>query len=326
MPLFEYEGRTQEGETQIGRVDAVNREAALEILQRNNLIVVNLESIDQAPILSRRLKIFEHVNKKEISIFSRQLSTLFQASVPLVVSVRTLSNQAKSPKLKEALLAVASGVDGGMPFSQALEQHPEIFSNFYIQMVRAGEESGTLGKVLGYLAEYTERDYYIISKIKGAMTYPAFIVGVFILVGTGMLVFVIPQMLSVLEQAGTKDLPTITKVVKALSDFTVQRWPVLAVSFPILVFSGWKFFKTPTGQNLWSKGQLRIPVFGKLFKNIYMFRFSSSFGMLVRGGIPVNRALEITSNVIDNVVYKKVVMNAQDKVSKGESIAKALGE
>ncbi|MDX1607610.1 MAG: type II secretion system F family protein [Candidatus Spechtbacterales bacterium] len=325
MPLFEYEARTKEGETQVGRVEAVNREAALEILQRHSLVIINLESIEERPIFQKRIAFFERVNKKEVSIFSRQLSTLFKASVPLVVSVRTLAKQTENPKFKEALLNVASNVDGGMPFSQALEEHEDIFSNFYVQMIRAGEESGTLEQVLSYLAQYTERDYYIVSKIRGAMTYPAFIIGVFGIVGIGMLVFVVPNLLDVLDQQGA-ELPALTKGIAFLSDLVRTRWPILAIGLPALLVGAWRFTKTPTGQDTWGKVQLKMPVFGKLFKNIYMFRFSSSFGMLVKGGIPVNRALEITSNVIDNAVYKEIVMSAQDKVSKGESIAKTLEE
>ncbi|MEX0877643.1 MAG: type II secretion system F family protein [Candidatus Spechtbacterales bacterium] len=323
MPLFEYESRTPEGETQTGRVDAVSKDAALEILQRNSLIVIKLESVDEALIFSRRIKLFERVNKKEISVFSRQLSTLFQASVPLVVSLRTLANQAENLKLKDTIMDTASNVDGGMPFSQALEQSPDVFSNFYIQMVRAGEESGTLDQVLVYLAEYTERDYYIMSKIKGAMTYPAFIVGVFFLIGILMLAFVIPSLLGALGNIDA-ELPVLTRGIAFLSDIVRESWHILIVGTIASLFGLWKFTKTPTGKTLWSKVQLKLPVFGKLFQNIYMFRFASSLGMLVRGGIPVNRALEITSNVIDNVVYKEIVIEAKEKVSKGESIAKAL--
>ena len=324
MPLFEYEARTKDGEVQVGRVEALNREAAAEILQRHSLIIVTLESVEEKPIFQKRIAFFEHVDRKEISVFSRQLSTLFKASVPLVVSIRTLANQTDNPKFKDILLSVASNIDGGMPFSQALEEYPETFSNFYVQMIRAGEESGNLDEVLSYLAEYTERDYYIASKIKGAMTYPAFIIGVFILVGMAVMLFVIPNLLQVLEQSGATDLPFLTRAIAFASQLTQDAWHIMLIGMVAFVVGIWRFIKTDTGHDIWSRVQLKLPIFGKLFKNIYMFRFSSSLSMLVRGGVPVNRSLDITANVISNIVYQGIFEELRDKVNKGDSISKTL--
>jgi len=183
MPVFEYEARTKDGQTQSGKVDALSESTAIEILQGHGLIVTQLQATEKEAIYKRRISFFERVSKKELSIFFRQLATLFKASVPLVSSVRTLSEQVTKNKLKQALLSMASDIDGGMSFSQAMQRHEDVFTNFYAQMVRAGEESGNLDDVLGYLADYTERDAEISSKIKGAMTYPAFILGVFSIVG-----------------------------------------------------------------------------------------------------------------------------------------------
>ncbi|MEX0869867.1 MAG: type II secretion system F family protein [Candidatus Spechtbacterales bacterium] len=323
MPLFEYKATTKEGEIQSGKVDAVNREAASQILQSHNLIITSLEAIDERPIFEKRIKIFERVTKKELSIFSRQLATLFKASVPLVVSVRTLATQTKNPKFKEALLSISSNIDGGVSFSQALAEHEDIFSSFYINMVRAGEESGTLDEVLNYLALYTERENSINSKIKGAMTYPIFVIGLLIMVAIAMLVFVIPNLMSVVEETEA-DLPLITIIVSGTSDFVRTKWYILILGIAAVTAGGWQFLKSELGKNLWHKVQLKIPGVGKLFQSIYMFRFTSSFSMLVKGGVPISSALDITAHVLSNDVYKAIILDIKDKVNKGDGIAATM--
>lgn len=325
MPSFEYTARTKQGDVQTGQVEAIDKNSALQILQHHELVVISLESSEEESIYFRRIKFFEHVNKKEIAIFSRQLSTLFAASVPLVVSLHTLANQIENPKFQEALLNIAANVDGGMQFSSAILEYEDIFSNFYIQMIRAGEESGTLDEVLQYLAEYSEREYHVSSKIKGAMTYPAFVFSVFIFVGIAMLVFVVPSLLNVLSQSG-EELPFATKAIVFLSDNLRERWYVILTGVILFGVGIWRFLKLPIGKDYWSRVQLHLPIFGNLFRKIYLFRFAESLGMLIRGGVPINTSLEITANVIDNLVYKRILLEAKDKVNKGEGIAETLAE
>ena len=323
MANFEYQARTKIGEIQTGIVEAANEQSALKILQEQNLIVVSINAVEQTPLYLRQFKFLQRVSAKDLAIFSRQLATLFAASVPLVTSLYTLAKQVENNKLQDALLDIAANVDGGMGLDKALEQYPDIFSNFYVQIIRAGEESGTLDKVLNYLAEYTEREHRIFSKIRGSMMYPAFILGVFLIVGTAMLVFVIPQLVSVLSQSGGQ-LPFITRVITAASDFVRNQWYLLLGGLVVGFFLIFRFLRTEIGKDSWSKWQLKLPIFGKIFKNIYLFRFSESFGLLIRGGVPINISLEISANVIDSKVYKKIILDARDKVTRGVSLSSAL--
>jgi len=325
VAIYEYQARTQTGETQTGTVEASNEENALQILQRINLVVVSIKSVEATPVYLRQFKFFQRVSSRDLSIFSRQLATLFAAAVPLVESLHTLANQTENPKLQEALLDIVADVDGGMEFDQALAQYPNIFSNFYVQIVKAGEESGTLDKVLNYLARYTEREHGIISKIRGSMIYPIFVLGVFIIVGVAMLVFVIPQLLSVLEQSGA-ELPLITRVIAVASDFIRNQWYIFVTVVIVGIVGIIRFLKTKTGKEFWSLAQLKIPIFGRIFKNIYLFRFSESFGLLIRGGVPFSQSLTISANVIDNLVYKRIIMDAKEKVSRGISLSQSLKE
>jgi len=320
---FEYQARTKTGEIQTGIVEAPNEQNALQILHRSNLIVVSVDSVEEESVYLRQFKFLQRVSGKDLAVFSRQLSTLFAAAVPLVSSLHALAEQADNPKLQEALLDIAANVDGGMSFDQAMKQHPNIFSDFYIQIVRAGEESGTLDKVLNYLAKYTEREYRINAKIKGAMIYPAFVLIVFLIIGAVYSAFVVPQLLSVLTQSGA-ELPFTTKLIVITSDFVRNQWYILLAVLAGGTFFGFKFLKTENGKNLWDRWQLQIPIFGRVFKNIYLFRFAESFGLLMRGGVPLSQALETSANVVGNNVYKDIIMDAREKATRGLSLASAL--
>jgi len=323
--IFEYQARTQDGEVQTGTVEAINKDGALQILQRSKLVVVSIKSVKEQSVYLKQFDFFQRVSAKDLAIFSRQLSTLFTASVPLVVALDTLTEQTQNTKLQDALLEVAANVDGGIPFDEALAEYPDIFSNFYIQIVRAGERSGTLDKVLLYLADYTEREHIIKSKIRGSMIYPAFVMGVFVIVGIAMLLFVIPQLIDVLAQSGA-ELPLITRMIASMSEFMRELWYIVLFLLLAIPFAGYRFLKTEQGLTLWHTWQLKLPIFGKIFKNIYLFRFTESFGLLVRGGVDLTESLTISANVLDNDVYKRIILDARDKVTHGVGLAEVLKE
>ncbi len=323
MPIFEYQARTKEGKTQTGRVEAVDKNAAVNILQNNDLVVVFMREEGKKLSLFSEIELFQHVNKKDISLFSRQLATMFEASVPLVRAINTLANQIENTKLRKTTLSIAADVEGGMQLSEALRKHPKVFSDFYVEIVKVGEESGTLDQVLGYLADYTEREYEISSNIRGAMIYPAFILGVFTIIGIIMLTFIIPQLLGFITRVGG-ELPLITRVLIAISETFRSSWHIILILFAAFGFGAWKAVQTSTGREIWNKIQLKIPVIKSVYKQIYHFRFAESFGMLVKGGVPINKSLAITADVIGNDVYRDIVKKAQDAVTRGERISDSL--
>ena len=189
---YNYQARTKKGEVQTGIVEASSQEAAIALLRKYGLYVTVLEETAAPPIYAQRVKLFERITRQDIVLFSRQLSIMFRSKVPLVESLRVLASQARSLDLKERILDLSEEVEGGTSFSGALSRHPEIFSPFYISMVKSGEVSGTLSESLEYLAEHLEREYHLTSKIKGALLYPALIVVVVLLVITMMIFFCYP--------------------------------------------------------------------------------------------------------------------------------------
>ena len=323
MAIFNYQARSKDGETQTGRVEAPNKKMATDILHRHNLIVVAIEEAKEVPIYARRIKFFERIKSKDIVIFSRQLTTLFEAEVPLVTALQTISRQTENMSFREKISEISADIEGGTSLSDALSRHPDIFSDFYVQMVRAGEVSGKIDEILNYLAEHIERQYEVASKVKGAMLYPVFVILSFFIALTVMMIFVIPQLTSILEQSG-QDLPLLTDIIIGSSVFMRSYWYILlavVVAGPIFFT---RYIKTDAGKKFWDRAQLNLPIFGGILRKVYLFRFAESLATLVEGGIPITRALSISAEVTGNTVYKEIIKEAQREVQGGGTIAGAL--
>ena len=184
---FNYVARTQQGEMQTGVVDAATRNVAIETLQSRNLVLLDLRAKNTGSLFTMKFKIFQRVKMKDLTNFSRQLATLVSAQVPLLSSLQSLSNQVENQYFKEIIVQVSGDVEGGTVFSKALSRHPKVFSDFFVNMIRAGEASGGMEASLNYLADYLEKQYYLNAKVRGALTYPAFILGSFILIAAASL-------------------------------------------------------------------------------------------------------------------------------------------
>ena len=204
---FNYQARDKQGKTQSGIIEASSREAALQLLSGHKLFVTLLEAAEKRPFFEKNIAFFDRVSLRDVMMFSRQLSVLFVSRVPLVEALQTLASQAKSRSFKEKLLRLTEEVEGGTPFSDALSKYPDVFSPFYVSMVKSGEASGTLSGVLEYLANHMEREYHLASKIRSALVYPAFVVGLAAVVLSLLMFFVIPNLSRVLEQTGQEQSP-----------------------------------------------------------------------------------------------------------------------
>ncbi|OGY45711.1 MAG: hypothetical protein A2731_02115 [Candidatus Buchananbacteria bacterium RIFCSPHIGHO2_01_FULL_39_8] len=322
MPYFRYKARDNQSETVEGVVQAAASDVAAELLTDKNLTILSLEE-EKASIFARSLKIFNRVKIKDLVVFSRQLSVIVSATIPLVQGLRILVNQTESQFLKTVISEVADDVEGGAKLSAALSRHSEVFSDFYISIVKSGETSGKLDEVLNYLADQQEKDYDMVSKIRGAMIYPAFIlVGLFV-VGTLMMVVVIPQLTSVLSETGA-ELPLSTRILIGTSSFLSNFWWLIALIIIALIVVFRLVIKTEKGRYYWDFFKLRIPIFGRLFREIAIVRFSRSLNTLISGGVPLSRSLEIVSDVAGNVIYQKLVLETVEEVEGGNSIATAF--
>ncbi|MEK7566811.1 MAG: type II secretion system F family protein [Patescibacteria group bacterium] len=322
--FFYYSAKTQEGEEKTGTVEAASYDLAVSALQRRGFIIISLESAEErAPFWKKLFSFFERVKDRDIVIFSRQLATLFSAKVPVIDALRVLMTEAPSETLKMKLGNVADDIQGGLPISQALARHPDVFSNFYVQMVRSGEESGKLDDILNYLADYLERSYDLASKARNALIYPAFVLGVFLVVVGIMLVVVVPKLSSIILEL-QQDVPFYTRAVIGASDFIRTFGVFFLVLAALGVIFVWRYRLTPAGRRSFARLQLSIPVIKDLYRQIYLARFADNLQTLLSGGVSVGRALEISADVVGNEVYAEIIREARDSVDAGTSISAAL--
>jgi type IV pilus assembly protein PilC len=320
---FTYSARTRTGELQNGNIEAGSLDGALNILQRHNLIVVDVQAEKEMPFLAQRIKFFQKVKAKEKMIFSRQIATLFAAKIPLVESLRTLSTQMENLFFRDIVQQVAADVDSGTTLSSALEKHPKAFTGFYVHMVRAGEVSGKLEEVFEYLAVHEERDYTIRSKVKSVMTYPIVILSFFILVFVLVLIFIIPPLKDILLSGGM-ELPFLTKMVLFFSDAVINYWYLVGIVAASAGSGLFYFFTSEQGLDLWDNIKLKIPIVGKLFQKIYLARFCENLHTLIIGGLPITQSLEVTATVIGSKKYQLIIEQAVEEVRRGNPINAVL--
>jgi len=323
MPIYNYQARTKGGDVRTGRVEAASKKRAIEVLQHNELIVVAVEEIKEVPIYARRVKFLERIKSKDIVILTRQLTTLFEAEVPLVAALQTVANQTESSLLREKLFEMSADVEGGGSLSDALSKHPGIFSEFYLNMVRSGELSGKLQEVLTYLADHIEREYLVVSRVKGAMIYPAFVLTGFLVTFAIMMIFVIPQLSSILEESG-QELPIFTEIIIGVSEFVRSSWYILLFGIVGGIILFLRYIKTESGKAIWDRAQLKLPIFGGILTKVYLFRFTESLGTLIEGGVSITQALAVSRDVTGNTVYKSIINEVQDEVKRGGTIGGAL--
>lgn len=316
---FSYKARTAQGKLQSGIVEASTRQVALDVLQRHQLTVISVEEHLRMGLLFREFK-WERVGLRELVTFSRSFATLFDAGVPLVEGLRILADQTSNPFFRSSILEIMDDVDGGMRLSQALNKHPKVFSDFYQHMIRSGETSGGLQKTLLYLADYTERQYQLRANIRSAMIYPIFVLVVFIIVFFIMMVFVVPRLSGVLLQVSKGELPLITRLVLAASNFTTDWILVILLLIGGLVAWVFRYLRSEAGKDIWHRYQLKIPIFGPMLKIVYQARFADTLSTLVRGGIPIIESMQITADVVGNNVYKRIILKMAEEVKAGNTI------
>ncbi|MCD4704696.1 type II secretion system F family protein [bacterium] len=321
MPIFNYRVLNQIGKALEGAIEAPSIDSAASALTEKGLKIIEIEeSRTLFKSSSKLFSLFNKISKKDLVIFSRQLSVMVSATVPIIQALRGISKQTENETLKEIIEKIADDVDGGTRLSNALRRH-DIFDNFFVNMVASGESSGRLDEVLNYLADEVEKNYGLQAKIKGAMIYPIFIIVGLIAVGVAMMIFVIPNLTGMLQASG-QELPLSTKMLINTSDIFRSYYIFLILG--ILILWGLIFIfikKTDVGRQAVNFIKLKFPVFGKLWQNIYLVRFSGTLSSLLSAGVPLSESFRITAVVISNDQYKKSIDKTIDKVEDGYSIA-----
>lgn len=320
---FKYEAKNSEGEIQQGIIDAPTRRAASELCIKNNLKIVSIKEVRVNQITQSLLKIWEGVKAKEFVIFSRQLATMIDANVPLIQALTSISEQTDNKYFALKLREIILDIDGGDSLSDALAKHPQIFSKFYVNMVKAGELSGSLQKNLNDLADNIEKNYELTSKLKSAMYYPAFIFSAMIVVGFAMMAFVMPKLLEILEESNA-ELPIQTKILIVVSNFMSQYWWAVGIVLIGAIVAFIYYIKTEDGKREFDQIIIKTPIIGKILNNIYVARFTENLSTLIKSGLPITTALMITSDVIGNEVYRGIIREAADEIKKGGDISSVL--
>ncbi|HVY35828.1 MAG TPA: type II secretion system F family protein [Candidatus Paceibacterota bacterium] len=319
---FRYTAVTDKGEKREGTIDAVNRELAITGLQRRGLIVTSVKSEQEA----RRwfeITLFEKVPMKDIVILSRQMSTLFEAQVSALKAFSLLANNTEDKLLQKKLNQIVADLQAGSSIAGALAKHPDVFSDFYVNMVKAGEESGKLTQVFAYLADYLDRQYALTSKTKHALVYPAFVIGIFIVVMLVMFTVVIPKLSVIIAESG-QTIPIYTRIIMAISSFLVNYGIFLLVFVVVAIGYLIRMAKTKKGKRILDDIKLNTPVIGNLYKKLYLARIADNMDTMLSAGIPIVRAIEITSTVVGNRRYQEIMMQAMEGVKTGKSFSQAI--
>lgn len=325
MAKFSYLAKDKNGNMVQGIVESLDENLAGAALSDKGLEPISLTQENEAMSKEFEVPFLNRIKAKDLVVMSRQLSVLVSATVPIVRAIKILVLQTKNTKLKGALQKIAEDVDGGSKLSDAMARFSKIFSNFFVSMIRSGESSGKLDEVLNYLADQTEKDYELRSRIKGAMIYPAFIVSAMFGLGGAMMVFVVPKLTAVLIENGG-ELPLTTRMLITVSDFFVNYW-WLVILLLIGAVVGIKYaLKVKNVKIFWDEFKLHIPVMGKLFQFTALVRFTRSLQTLVTGGVPLPDALEIVASVVGNETYRALLLSSIKAIEQGQSLSYELSQ
>jgi type IV pilus assembly protein PilC len=323
MPLFNYSARNDHGESVKGKVEAQTVQQAAAILRGRSLLVVTIKpaTSDSFGFLKN---ILFGVKQDDIVNFTRQLSTMITAGLPLTQALSILEQQSKLAMVK-MVGEIKTEIEGGSTFAAALAKHPKVFSRVYIQLVRAGETGGVLDEVLMRLADNMEKDKDFRSKTKGALIYPVIVVIAMVAVGMIMMIFVIPKLTEMYADFGA-ELPLPTQILIGTSKFVSNFWWLIVGGF----FGGsWliqRWGKTRPGRLVIDNFMLRLPIFGVLRQKVLLTEFARTLSLLVGAGISLLQALEIVSEAMSNLLYREALTDAAKQVEKGVSLAQAINQ
>jgi type II secretory pathway component PulF len=327
--LFNYKAIDSTSIQREGSVEAPTIDAAISAVQKRGYTLVSIDEINASEgwrqLFNIKFSFFQSISYKDVVILSRQISTLFQAQVSPLRIFSLLSAEVENEQLQIVLNQVVEDLQAGSSISRALAAHPHVFSSFYVNLVRAGEESGSLEKSFDYLADYLDRQYEVVAKARNALIYPAFVITIFIAVMSLMLTMVIPNIAKILVDSGQK-LPIYTRIVIGISDFMVAYIGYILVIFAFGGAFAYRFARTEVGKRTIDEFVISIPYIGDLQKKLLLTRICDNMSTMLSSGISLVQALEVTADVVDNLVYKEIIQATLVEVKAGRSFAEAIGE
>jgi type IV pilus assembly protein PilC len=321
MLTFTYSARNDKtGQKIKAQVQADNEQSAAKMIQEQGLTPIEIQLVKSNSFRFNRIKV------KDKILFSRQLSTLINAGLPLVQGLRSVGAQTTNKAFKTVINQVIADVEAGKSFSQALAVHPKVFNRVYVSLVEASETSGTLDKGLERLADQQEKDADIVSKVRGAMIYPCIVLLVMMGVVTFMVVKVLPQVQSIYAGLPGVRLPLVTRVLLVISHFTTHYWWIVIIAIALLIFFGSRWARTLGGRSIIDRIKMKAWPIGSLFMKMYMARFARTGTTLVAAGVPIIQVLEITADAVDNVHIANSIKRAIEDVKGGKALSDAIAK
>ncbi len=323
MLTFKYTAyRNDNGEVVSAQVQAQDVASASKLLTSQGLFPVSIENIENAG-LSSKLGLSGRVSSKDRIIFTRQLSTLINAGLPLTQALRTVQDQVSNKSLKTIAASIVSSVEAGTQLSKAFAEHPKVFNTIYISLVAAGEVSGSLDKSLNRIANQQEKDAAIVSKIRSALVYPVIVLAVIIAVLIFMLTTVLPQVGQLYHDLH-QTLPLPTLVLLAISNFIINFWWLTIIIIAAVVFMISAWLRTSAGRSVLDQTKLSVPIFGRIYRKVYMARFARTLSTLMTSGVPVLEGLRIVHDSIGNVHVEATLVRSMDGVRGGKALSSTL--
>lgn len=322
--LFKYKAIDDGGASKEGEIDAPNRDIAISGLQRRGLVIISInEESERKSIFS--ISFFEKVSTKDVVILSRQISTLFESQISALKAFTILAGNTENKLLAKKLNQIGDDLQAGITISGALSKHPDVFSSFYINMVKVGEETGKLNQTFLYLAEYLDRQYSLTSKTRNALIYPVFVVITFFVVMILMFVIVIPKLSAIILDSG-QQVPFYTTIVIAISNLFIHYGFLLIIFAVLIGIWIWRLASTERGKIYLDGLRLSAPAIGNLYKKLYLSRITDNLNTMLSSGVPIVRAIDITSDVVGSRVYKAVLGAVADGVKSGLALSVAFSK
>jgi type IV pilus assembly protein PilC len=316
---FRYTARDKNNNVVESTIDADNETAAGSKIQALGFKLIEIVEVGQSPVKDfiNSINIFKpRVKARDIVLFSRQLSTLIDAGVPLVQGLSVLVEQAENPAFKVVLSSIKNDIEAGQSIADAMVKHPLAFNNFYVAMVRAGEIGGILDVILKRLSVYLEAAEELKGKVKSAMVYPIVVLSIAFLITVFLLIFIIPTFKEIFAGFGA-ELPAVTTFVLAVSDFLKSKFIYIAIVVGGIVFALKKYYKTEKGRDKIDDYVLRLPLFGILLKKVAIAKFTNTLGTLIKSGVPILQGLETAAATAGNAIVEKAILQCRDTVKEG---------
>lgn len=322
--LFNYEAFTNSGEKKTGAVEANSKDLAIAAIQRRGLIVSTIFESEKKAFFKKDLFEKKKIPMKDIVTMSRQMSTLFESQIPALKAFLLLSENTPNKKLAGILAEVADDIKGGTYISAALSKHNEAFSEFYVNMIKSGEESGKLTQTFSYLADYLDRQYQLTSKTKNALIYPSFVIGVFVIVMILMFTFIVPKLSDIIAESGT-EVPFFTKIIMGASQIFVNYGLYMLALVVVLVVLLLRYARTEKGRIYFDRLKITFPIIKNIYQKLYLSRIADNMDTMLSSSIPIVRAIELTSSVVGNIIYRDILKEITESVKTGNSLSASFG-